>query len=182
MCVCVCVIVRDCVCVCVFVCVCVCVCLLVCVRVCVCMRVCVRACACVYLHVETCPLSCKAVLGDGGSHYLVWLNLMGLQPQGRAFCHVGEAWVNEERNMVPGTRLAQGLSLWRVQNIGGELDFTFRLLVDARSLLGPLLCLLQLLCSLWYGHYRRKTPKTHNGYRLSFSAAHVLKINEYNDS
>lgn len=42
----------------------------------------------VYLHVEACPLRCKTVLRHGGGWKLVWLDLMGLHPEGRALCHV----------------------------------------------------------------------------------------------
>lgn len=42
----------------------------------------------VYLHVEARPLRCKPILRHRRGCKLVWLDLMGLHPQGRALCHV----------------------------------------------------------------------------------------------
>lgn len=42
----------------------------------------------VYLHVEARPLRGKTVLRHRGGCELVWLDLMGLHPQGRTLCHV----------------------------------------------------------------------------------------------
>lgn len=42
----------------------------------------------VYLHVEACPLRCKDILRHRGGWKLVWLDLMGLHPEGRTLCHV----------------------------------------------------------------------------------------------